>query len=256
MARPNILPTAPRAPQTNFLQFTWLFYGLPGVGKTTLASRFPKPLFLATEDGTKAIESWRKDVTSWADFEALVEALRTEDHDFRTVVVDTVDLLYPLCLKAVCDDLGVSHPSDAEWGKGWQTLRTRWLNGINRLRTAKRKDGRPLCVVFISHESQTEIRIKRGRRVEDTGRYHVSSALSGKSRTILHSAVDFIVRIEMDGDERIMRTQPASVDEYEIEAKGRGSLGTSLPDTIPLDFGALLSAFDNTLGRRAEGDDR
>ena len=249
MPAPFLLPTAPRAPRTNLFDFVWLFYGAPGIGKTTLASHFPKPYFLGTEDGTKAMTSWRSDVSSWGDFVALSEALRTEKHDFRTVVVDTVDLLYPLCVKSVCDDLGVDHPSDAEWGKGWQTLSNRWTTGLNRLRTIKTVDGRSLCVVFVSHESSQEIRVKRGKRIEDTGRFHVSSALSGKSRGILHSAVDFIVRCEIDGDdERILRTQPASVGQYEIEAKGRGRENAQLPDVVPMNFGALLRAFDSTLG--------
>ena len=251
MAR-SILPTAPRPPATRFSDYCWLFYGAPGIGKTTLASKFPKPLFLATEDGTKAIESWQQDVSSWQDFEALVEALRNEPHDFRSVVVDTVDLLYPLCVKSVCDDLGVDHPSDAEWGKGWQTLRNRWATTLNRLRTTKTKDGRQLCVAFISHESQSPIRIKKGRRIEETGRFHVTSALSGKAREILHSACDFIIRCEIDGDERTLRTQPGTVDQYDIEAKGRGREGAQLPDVIPMSFPALISAFNDNLGAKSE----
>jgi len=252
MASRTLLPTAPRTPRTRFSDFDWLIYGAPGVGKTTLGSKFPSPYFLATEDGTKAIESWRSDVESWADFLALTEALRTEPHDFRSVIVDTVDLLYPMCLQSVCDDLGVAHPSDAEWGKGWQTLRNRWTSGINRLRTSKRADGSPMCIVFVSHESTSPIRIKRGRQLIETGRYHVSSALSGKSREILHSSVDFILRAEMDGDVRQLRTQPGEHEQYDIECKGRGRAGAMLPQLVPMDFSALLRAFNANLGATKE----
>jgi hypothetical protein len=69
-----------------------------GMGKTTLASLFPRPVFIRTEDGTKSIEN-RQDValfplakTSQEVFEAFGALLR-EDHSFKTVVLDSVTQL-------------------------------------------------------------------------------------------------------------------------------------------------------------------
>lgn len=66
-----------------------------GLGKTTLASLWPSPVFIRTENGSKAIEV-RKDVAMFPvaqhvrDVMSAVESLIMEDHDFRTLVVDSV----------------------------------------------------------------------------------------------------------------------------------------------------------------------
>ena len=66
-----------------------------GLGKTTLASLFPAPVFIRTEDGTRSIEG-RDDValfpvaSSVAEVMDAFSALAAEDHSFRTVVVDSV----------------------------------------------------------------------------------------------------------------------------------------------------------------------
>ena len=67
-------------------------YGGHGIGKSTLASQFPAPIFISTEDGIDSL-----DVTSFPKAQKLtdvVESIKTllkEEHDFRTVVVDSVD---------------------------------------------------------------------------------------------------------------------------------------------------------------------
>lgn len=66
-----------------------------GLGKTSLAASFPAPVFIRTEDGTMSIAG-RDDVAlfpvsgSVRDVMDALEALATEDHAFRTVVIDSV----------------------------------------------------------------------------------------------------------------------------------------------------------------------
>ena len=69
-----------------------------GMGKTTLGSLFPAPVFIRTEDGTESIAA-REDValfpvagTSAEVLEAM-GVLATEDHAFKTIVLDTVTKL-------------------------------------------------------------------------------------------------------------------------------------------------------------------
>lgn len=72
--------------------------GEGGMGKTTLAASFPNPIILRVEDGTASLAG-RQDValtpllpSSQAVIDAL-NALGTEDHPFRTVVIDSVTQL-------------------------------------------------------------------------------------------------------------------------------------------------------------------
>src|SRR5687767_10170856 len=81
-----------------------LVYGPPGIGKTTLASEFPAPVFLQIEDGTPGdleLDSFGEIDT----FEQLMEALGalyTDEHQFKTVVIDSVTELERLIFAETC----------------------------------------------------------------------------------------------------------------------------------------------------------
>lgn len=69
-----------------------------GLGKTTLAAMFPKPVFIRTEDGTTSLVG-HDDVqlfplaTSSEDVLDAIEALATQEHDRKTVVLDSITQL-------------------------------------------------------------------------------------------------------------------------------------------------------------------
>jgi len=72
--------------------------GEGGMGKTSLAAMFPNPVFIRTEDGTKSIEGMDHVALfpvvkeSSEIFEAF-ESLRTEEHNFKTLVIDSITQL-------------------------------------------------------------------------------------------------------------------------------------------------------------------
>lgn len=73
-------------------------FGEGGVGKTTLAAMFPKPVFIRTEDGTASLAG-NEDValfpiaTSSQDVLDAIEALARQDHGYKTVVLDSITQL-------------------------------------------------------------------------------------------------------------------------------------------------------------------
>lgn len=73
-------------------------FGEAGLGKTTLAAMMPKPVFIRTEDGTMSLQG-NEDVslfplaTSSQDVLDQIEALATQEHDFKTVVLDSITQL-------------------------------------------------------------------------------------------------------------------------------------------------------------------
>ena len=95
-------------------------YGPEGIGKSTLASRFPEPLFLDVEGSTKALDVSRlDDITEWAALRAIVTDLAADPMGYQTVVIDTADWAERLCLAHICKKNNKNGIEDFGYGKGY-----------------------------------------------------------------------------------------------------------------------------------------
>jgi hypothetical protein len=109
-----------------------LIYGTDGVGKSTLCSHAPNPIFIGAEKGTEQLDVARFPQTeSISELLSQVRALQTEKHEFDSVVLDSLDWVEPLIWKAVCDEGKVETIEQyaGGYGKGyvraldlWRTL--------------------------------------------------------------------------------------------------------------------------------------
>jgi hypothetical protein len=82
-----------------------VFHSPKGIGKTTFAARAPAPVFMGTEDGLGDLDDIPRfpPLTSWEEVKRRVQELLTEDHDRRTLVIDTVDHLERLLHVYICE---------------------------------------------------------------------------------------------------------------------------------------------------------
>lgn len=95
-----------------------LLYGIHGIGKGVWASDAPKPM-INLEDGLGDIDCDKTDpISSFREVSESLEWLATNDHPYRSVVIDTIDWLDKLIQKDVCNSMGVSVLADIDWGKG------------------------------------------------------------------------------------------------------------------------------------------
>lgn len=125
-----------------------VIYGGHGIGKSTLASQFPKPIFISTEDGLDSL-----DVTSFpranhvSDVVNSVKTLIKEEHDFKTVVIDSVDwLIEPLIVSHV----EANHEAkDLAYGKGQMIVAEEFREILQGLDILRHKRG--MNVVLIAH---------------------------------------------------------------------------------------------------------
>ena len=84
-------------------------FGEGGMGKTTLAAMFPNPVMIRTEDGTASLEGHDDllmfDVAkSTADVFDGIEALASQEHDRKTLIIDSVTQFEKLAVREILDD--------------------------------------------------------------------------------------------------------------------------------------------------------
>jgi hypothetical protein len=115
-----------------------VIYAPEGFGKSTLASQFPEPLFLDVEDSTAQMEVARigpDDLPDLAAFElALAEIIKAKP--CKTLVVDTIDWLEEMALRAVIKEAGnpkITGIEDFGYGKGYTILKERMTLLLNKL---------------------------------------------------------------------------------------------------------------------------
>ncbi|NGZ05126.1 MAG: ATP-binding protein [Magnetococcales bacterium] len=127
-----------------------LVYGVAGVGKSTLAACSPKPVFILTEDGLGLLQVTNFPISrTFGEVLEALDSLLAEQHDFESVVMDSVDWLEPLIWAEVCRINRVNSIEDMGYGKGYVAALDLWrmyLERLNRLRAEKN-----MVVIQIAH---------------------------------------------------------------------------------------------------------
>jgi hypothetical protein len=115
--------------------------GPSGVGKSTFASEADAPIFIPCERGLDQITASKFPTpNTLEEFAAYLDAIDQEAHDFKTLVIDTVDALELLIFDAVIAEARKSDKrikSIEEVGGGWQKgyfrAREYWQRLLSRL---------------------------------------------------------------------------------------------------------------------------
>jgi hypothetical protein len=160
-----------------------LIHGTASIGKTTMASYAPNPVFIQTEDGLASV-----DVNAFPlakTFNEVLDALRVlgeGGHNFETVVIDSVDWLEPLIFQQVCDDNKWMNIETPGYGKGYAAAMVMWrkyIDYINYLR-----DSCGMWVVQIAH---TDIKRFNAPDTEPYDRYQIKLKDRASELLIEHS---------------------------------------------------------------------
>ncbi len=104
-----------KKPETIQKRLKAFFYGQAGVGKTTAAIQFPKPYLIDTERGAendqyvKLLEKSGGAIFQTADFDEIIheiKALLTEQHGYKTLVIDPLTIIYNDLLDQASKEVG------------------------------------------------------------------------------------------------------------------------------------------------------
>lgn len=161
----NACKPAARKPQVTI-------FGDAGMGKTSLAATFPRPLFIRAEDGMMSVADL--DVTALPllttgnDIWKQLQAVLMEEHDFQTLVIDSVSALDRMFTEDMIEeDYQTRRERDSTakratinalyggYGQGWQELAARHQRVKRACDLISAKKG--MNIVFLSHADVSQI---------------------------------------------------------------------------------------------------
>ena len=222
------LPAKKTPPKTILEEQIILIYGAPKIGKSTLASQFNNPLFLAAEAGLNNLEVFQVPIPTWESFLESCKDIAGSKHEFKTVVIDTVDNLFKACREYVQKKNGFAHEADLGFGKGYDLVKSEFSRALVKLSLL------PYGLVMISHADIVEIKTRTAT---------ISKAvptLQKSARGIVLGMADIVLYAESivtdEGEMRVLKTKPS--ENWEA-----GDRTGRLPAVLPLEFEAFYSAF-------------
>lgn len=213
-------------------------YGIHGIGKTSWGAAAPNPIFIQTEEGANELDVARfPTATSAADVIGQLRSLYKEQHDYKTVVIDSADWLEDLIFGVLHKDF-----TDKELAYGKDALLAE--QRLNDILTALNflRDKKSMSCIIIAH---SEIKRFNSPLTEPYDRYQpklqhrLSSLLQEWADVVLFATFDVSVKKVDSGFNKEARRGVSAGDRlcYTEErpafyAKNR----YKLPEEMPLDW--------------------
>ena len=213
-----------------------LKYGVEGIGKSTLASQFPNPLVLDTEDGTNHLDVARVTVVSATDLEGAIHELIRDNQGFKTLVIDSIDKAERLLIESLLKKSNKRSIEDFGFGKGYTMVAESMARLLSLLDTLI---DHGVNVVLVGHA--TVKRVSPPDMDEGYDRYEpkltkqsaplvkewADAILFAQYKTRLVEGEDGRTRAK-GGKERVLHTERTAA----FDAKNRYGLAPELPMTI------------------------
>jgi hypothetical protein len=225
-----------------------VIYGPEGIGKSTLANQFPKPVFIDTEGSTNWMDVKRMECLSWQDILDAVKLLKANNQGFKTVIIDTADWAERFCVQHLCANSNKTSIEDFGYGKGYTFLAEEFGRLLTSLNTLVDTG---MHIIFIAHCT-----VKKMELPDEAGSFdHYEFKCTRQTSPLLKEwaeavlFVNYKVTVTQDdnkrtkaigGRKRIIHTQHTAA----YDAKNRWGLPDQIPFELPFDF----SVFGKVLG--------
>ena len=239
-----MLPDKPTPPKRELWEHSLSIFGPAKRGKTRLGSKVPKSVFLSTEPGQNAIECYKVTIDSWSTFLSACNELARGDHDFRSIIIDSIDGAWQLCSQHICERNRVACEADLPYGRGYALVLTEFQRVLNRL--AQLNYG----LVLLGQSELEEVKTP-------TGSYHRNvPCLKDKARRFVSGLVDFLFFADLEtlpGPDGKPVLQPVLRTKASLLWDSGDRTGL-LPPTIPMSYPALVAAFEEAMAARDASD--
>jgi hypothetical protein len=226
-----------------------IIHGDAGIGKTTFGVCAPSPVVIQTEDGLGNLDAVAFPLaTSFEDVMSALQSLYTEPHDFKTLVVDSLDWLEPLIWKNVCETHSQKSIETFGYGKGYVEAATVWrqfYDGITALR-----DARSMTIIMIAHSQVVHVEDPTMPAYDshDLKLHKRASAIAEEYADVILFAAMQTNTITEDAGFNNKRVRATSTGERIMHTVGQPAFTAknrySLPSPLPLAWEAFAQAMN------------
>lgn len=230
-----------------------VIYGPEGIGKSTMAARFPGALFIDTEGSTAGMNVDRLPApASWSMLMDEVRYVRDNPSLCRTLVLDTADWAAQLCIRHICEKADKKGIEDFGYGKGYVYVAEEFGRLLNLLQEVA---DRGVHVVLTAHA-----KIRKFEQPDEMGAYdRWELKLAGKEEKSLSALVKEWADLVLFAN---YKTYSVAVDDKGQKRKAQGGARVmytthhpcwdaknrhGLADELPFDYSAIAHIFDGAV---------
>lgn len=225
-------------------------YGPEGIGKSSLAAQFPRPIFIDTEGSTTELDLQRlAKPTSWEMLKQQVEWVKQQGSSrFGTLVIDTIDWAEMQCNESICAQHNKKGIEDFGYGKGYVYASEEFGRFLNLLSDVVEAG---IHVVLTAHSHV--VKFEQPDEMGAYDRYQLKLGQKTGSRTaaLVKEWADMVLFINY-------KTFSVAADDKGRKHKGQGGARTvyathhpawdaknrhGLPDEFPLDYSYIAHIF-------------
>lgn len=222
-------------------------YGTEGIGKTTLASKFPNPLFIDVENGSKELDVTRVDepIDSWNGLLKVLKEIEADPTVCRTVVIDTIDAAELLLMRFLEAKHHTNNVEALDYGKGTIYIRDEMTKLLGLLDSINAKG----CnIALIAHST-----IRKFEKPDEAGAYdRYELKLTRKDAPLIKEWCDCLLFANYE----TMVISPSNKMEKKKIAGGRRMIYTThhpawdaknrygLAEKLPLEYESIKKVFE------------
>ena len=225
-----------------------VIYGTEGIGKSSLASQFPEPLFIDTEGSTDNMDVARLDKpTSWIMLNNQIAFIKANPTVCKTLVIDTIDWAESLCVDNLCAMHGKKGIEDFGYGNGYVYAKEEMGRFLNKLQDLIELG---INVVLTAHAQIRKFELPDEMGSYDKYELKLGKKTSSQTAPLVKEWADLLLFCnyktylisqeksttkKAQGNQRVMYTEhnPA------WDAKNRHGL----PSELPLDYASIAHIF-------------
>ena len=225
-----------------------MMIGVEGVGKSSAGADLPSPIFLCAESGLvgpQFADSAHITPKDWEESLAFLDWLAMGQHDYKSLVVDTLDWLEKLLFAIVVRNAkkqDIKSITDFDYGKGYEIAAFEFRQFIARL---DKLNDNGMTVLLLAH---SQIKTFNNPIGENYDRYEAKCCkqIAGLAKEWCDAVLFafFDVYTKKDGGKAKGNGGQVRVVKTEHSAGWDAKNRYGLPETMPLDMQLIMSEID------------